>query len=176
MELISLYFSVKKLSRRNPLRRRKVIIAKNQLSKKVMMVMKKEENWTIFLIHPKSTFSSCIFFIFRVFSKTSVILNFLHSYSVSDHEAKVDKELKGVDEEDALRTLLTSDEEEEEENEEKKNEERNKSDNDEPSPNEDTSASTSANKKKRKKESPAKPGSDVKKEGEFGCSVSISVD
>ncbi|GBP13050.1 General transcription factor IIF subunit 1 [Eumeta japonica] len=41
------------------------------------------------------------------------------SDSDSDHEMKVNKELKGVAEEDALRKLLTSDEDSEEENEEK---------------------------------------------------------
>ena len=88
----------------------------------------------------------------------------LFIYSISDHEAKVDKELKGVDEEDALRKLLTSDEEEEEENEEKKNEEENKSEQEEQSPNEELSTSSAA-KKKKKKESPTKSNSDTKKEG-----------
>lgn len=42
-------------------------------------------------------------------------------FSASDHEMKVNKELKGVAEEDALRKLLNSEsEDEEEENEEKK--------------------------------------------------------
>jgi hypothetical protein len=76
-----------------------------------------------------------------------------------------------VDEEDALRKLLTSDEEEEEgENEEKKNnEEGNKtSDQDEQSPNEETSVPASASKRKRKRESSGKPNSDaVKTEGKL---------
>lgn len=73
------------------------------------------------------------------------------SEDISDHEAKVDKEMKSVAEEDALRKLLTSDEEEEEE---KKEEEGNKSDQEEQIVIENPSPPGSSVKKKRKKESP----------------------
>ncbi len=81
--------------------------------------------------------------------------------SVSDHEAKIDKEMKGVSEEGALRKLLTSDEEEEE-NEEEKNKEGNKSDQDELPPAEENAVATPSSSKKKKKKtspSPVKTGS-----------------
>lgn len=75
------------------------------------------------------------------------------NFSISDHEAKISKEMKGVSDEGALRKLLTSDEEEEEEAE-KSNEEANKSEQEEPAPNEETPQPSTNGKKKRKKDTP----------------------
>ncbi|XP_065222627.1 general transcription factor IIF subunit 1 [Planococcus citri] len=81
------------------------------------------------------------------------------SESISDHEAKIDKEMKGVSDESALRKLLTSDEEEEEEEEAKKSgDEGNKSEQEEPAAAEETPQPASSSKKKRKREpAPTKP-------------------
>uniref|UniRef100_A0A1B6DU65 Transcription initiation factor IIF subunit alpha n=1 Tax=Clastoptera arizonana TaxID=38151 RepID=A0A1B6DU65_9HEMI len=68
------------------------------------------------------------------------------SDSDSDHEAKVDKEMKGVAEESALRRLLNSDEEDEDEEEKEENK---KSDPEEPNPPEETPPSSATKKKKK---------------------------
>ncbi|KAK7588079.1 hypothetical protein V9T40_005324 [Parthenolecanium corni] len=83
------------------------------------------------------------------------------SDEVSDEETKIDKEMKGVSDESALRKLLTSDEEEEENPEEKKEENGNKSDQEEQPSKEEEPQSSSTVKKKRKKEvlTPGKSGS-----------------
>lgn len=80
---------------------------------------------------------------------------------MSDEETKIDKEMKGVSDESALRKLLTSDEEEEENPEEKKEENGNKSDQEEQPSKEEEPQSSSTVKKKRKKEvlTPGKSGS-----------------
>lgn len=122
------------------------------------MAMKKAENWIIFPTRPKSKKSilqlTILEFKIRYFA--------YFSFSVSDEETKIDKEMKGVSDESALRKLLTSDEEEEEENpEEKKEENGNKSDQEEQPPKDEEPQSSSAVKKKKKKEvpSPSKSGS-----------------
>lgn len=79
------------------------------------------------------------------------------SDSESDREAKVDKEMKGVAEETALRRLLTSDEEEEEE----ENEENKKTDTEEAQSPEEVPPTSSSSKKKKKK-TPKKEKEDVK--------------
>lgn len=65
--------------------------------------------------------------------------------SESDHETKVNKELKGVAEEDALRKLLTSDEDSEEEQEQKQESEQE----DEPTKEGEERASKLTKKKKK---------------------------
>ncbi|XP_075229010.1 general transcription factor IIF subunit 1-like isoform X2 [Lycorma delicatula] len=69
------------------------------------------------------------------------------SDSVSDQEAKVDKEMASVAEESALRKLLVSDEEDEEEEEQ----EEKKSDTEDNPPADETATPSNANKKKKKK-------------------------
>lgn len=97
-------------------------------------------------------------------------LNFLLC-SCSDHEAKVDKEMKGVSDETALRKMISSDEEDEEEEAKKSGEEGNKSEQEEPAPPEEPPQASGSAKKKRKREPPppkpsvSEPAS--KNEGKF---------
>ncbi|XP_055676810.1 general transcription factor IIF subunit 1 [Lutzomyia longipalpis] len=80
------------------------------------------------------------------------------SDSDSDHEGKIDKDMKGVAEEDALRKLLTSDEESE--NEEKKSGEESDKEEDEKKPKEKSGKDGKDSKKKKLK----KRSKDDKKE------------
>ncbi|CAK1600295.1 unnamed protein product [Parnassius mnemosyne] len=77
------------------------------------------------------------------------------SESESDHETKVNKELKGVAEEDALRKLLTSDEDSEEEQEQKQESEQE----DEPTKEGEERASKLTKKSKKKPEDGKKDSS-----------------
>ncbi|XP_060810490.1 general transcription factor IIF subunit 1 isoform X2 [Amyelois transitella] len=85
------------------------------------------------------------------------------SESESDHEMKVNKELKGVAEEDALRKLLTSDEDSEEEQEQKQESEQD----DEPTKEGEERASKLTKKKKK---------DDVKKDKESSSEFSSDSD
>ncbi|XP_037300439.1 general transcription factor IIF subunit 1 isoform X2 [Manduca sexta] len=90
------------------------------------------------------------------------------SDSDSDHEAKANKELKGVAEEDALRKLLTSDEDSEEEQEQKQESEQE----DEPTKEGEERASKLTKKKKKtdenKKDSSSELSSDSDTDPESG--------
>lgn len=78
-----------------------------------MMAMKRAGSWIIYQILQTSNYSA-VFLHFK--PKTKCLKNV---YSVSDDEAKVTKEMQGVSEEKALKSLLTSDEDEDEDAEKK---------------------------------------------------------